>query len=105
MKYISAGCVSHSTFSGVTCGAGIGLIKSDIFKFDSNKHGYSGYIGIVGTKRKKPNYEHEAAYGVGVGYHYFFNGISKPGANIGLSVVTGEGDVNSGMFLQASYQF
>jgi len=52
MKYISVGCISYSTVSGSACGAGIGWIKTDIFDSDSNKHGFGGYIGVVGAERK-----------------------------------------------------
>jgi len=102
MKYVSSGCISYSSYYGSTCGVGAGWIKTDLLKTDSNKHGLGGYIGIVG-REYKPNFfnpETEAKYGVGVGYHYFFNGIDKEGSNIGLTLVS-----DNAVFLQWGYQF
>jgi hypothetical protein len=47
LKYISAGCVSYSSLYGETCGVGAGWIKTDIFDFQTPKHGASLYVGIV----------------------------------------------------------
>jgi hypothetical protein len=105
MKYISAGCLSYGSTSGSTCGAGIGLIKTDLFEANTNKHGVGFYLGAVGTES---NYaDRDAIYGAGVGYHYFFNGIDQSGANIGLSLVYGVGDDEntSGIMVELGYQF
>jgi hypothetical protein len=106
MKYASAGCVSYSSNSGSTCGAGIGWIKTDLFNSDSNKHGLGAYLGIVGVEKAFYR-EDEAVYGVGLGYHYFFNGINDSGFNLGVTVVAGDtaDDDKFGLVLQAGYQF
>lgn len=105
MKYISAGCLSYGSRSGATCGAGLGWIKTDLFNANSNKHGLGLYLGAVGTQIKYA--DREAIYGAGLGYHYFFKGIDKPGANIGLTLVHGKGDDenNSGIMFELGYQF
>jgi hypothetical protein len=102
MKYVSAGCVSYSSAFGSNCGVGIGWINTKLLKTESNKHGIGGYIGIVGSKNQGTGFDFEKKpkYGVGVGYHYFLNGINKPGANVGFTIAT-----SSALFLQWGYQF
>jgi len=105
LKYISIGCVSYSSIYGETCGAGIGWVKTDIFDFQTPKHGASLYVGIVGDEYD--NFDRKAIYGVGLGYHYFFNGINNSGGNLGFTIVAGnenEGIGMGGMF-QLGYQF
>lgn len=106
MKYVSAGCVSYSSSSGSTCGAGIGWIKTDLFDNDSNKHGLGAYLGVVGVETAFLR-DDKAVYGAGLGYHYFFNGIDKSGFNLGITVVAAdtEDDDKFGLSLQAGYQF
>jgi hypothetical protein len=106
MKYVSAGCVSYSSSSGSTCGAGIGWIKTDLFDSDSNKHGLGAYLGVVGVETAFLR-DDKAVYGAGLGYHYFFNGIDKSGFNLGITVVAAdtEDDDKFGLSLQAGYQF
>jgi len=106
IKYFSAGCVSHSTTFGSACGVGIGWITTELLKTPSKKHGLGGYLGIVGSENKinVSSFDNESVYGLGIGYHYFFKGISEPGTNLGFSLVAGEGGENSVM-LQLGYQF
>ena len=109
MKYFSAGCVSYSSVFGSTCGVGVGWIKTDLFQTDSDKHGLGAYLGVVGRKRggRSLNSDDEPSYGAGVGYHYFFNGIGRSGANVGFSLVASdtEDDSDHGVILQIGYQF
>ena len=110
MKYISAGCISYSSASGETCGVGIGWIKTDLMETASNKHGLGAYLGIVGTKREVrsfSDFEDEPVYGIGVGYHYFFNGTNDSGTNLGFSLVAGdyEEKIESTIIFQVGYQF
>lgn len=104
-KYISAGCVSYSSIYGETCGVGAGWIKTDIFDFQTPKHGASLYIGIVGSEYD--NFDRDAIYGVGLGYHYFFKGIDQSGVNLGFTIVAGNenDDIGMGGMLQIGYQF
>ena len=103
MKSFSAGCISYSSVTGSTCGVGLSWIKTDLFGSSTNKHGLGGYIGVVGTESTLSG--DKAAYGIGAGYYYFFNGIDRSGTNIGLSFVTDGGDVGSSVILQVGYQF
>lgn len=105
LKYISVGCMSYSSLYGETCGVGAGWVKTDIFDFQTPKHGASLYIGIVGSEYD--NFDHEAIYGAGLGYHYFFRGIGNSGANLGFTITGGnekDGLGMGGMF-QVGYQF
>ena len=104
-KYVSAGCVSYSSLSGETCGVGAGWVKTDIFDFQTPKHGLSLYVGVVGDEYD--NFDRKAVYGAGLGYHYFFNGINNAGVNLGFTIVAGNeknGTGVGGMF-QVGYQF
>ncbi|MGO4891939.1 hypothetical protein [Flavobacterium sp. W21_SRS_FM6] len=106
MKYLSVGCLGYSTYAGYTCGAGLGWIKTDLFGADSNNHGLGVYLGAVGSERTDYN-QSEIVNGVGIGYYYFFNGISAGGTNLGIAAVTGNGkyDSGSGLIFQLGYQF
>ena len=46
---------------------------------------------MVGSERVI-NGEDEALYGLGLGYHYFFNGIEHSGTNLGVSCVAGDAE-------------
>lgn len=104
-KYISAGCVSYSSIYGETCGVGAGWVKTDIFDFQTPKHGVSLYIGIVDSEYN--NFDHNAIYGVGLGYHYFFKGIGQPGLNLGFTITAGNENDGLGMggMFHIGYQF
>ncbi|WP_100658748.1 hypothetical protein [Alteromonas flava] len=106
LTYISAGCVSYSSRAGSTCGVGGGWITTNILSVPNNKHGLGAYVGIVGTERESFD-NHDAIYGGGLGYHYFFNGIDRAGTNIGLGFMVG--DTNDGtegaLVFQLGYQF
>ena len=105
MKYISAGCLSYGSRSGLTCGAGLGWITTDLLDEGSNNHGVGFYLGAIGSQSYQLN--EEAIYGAGLGYHYFFNGIDKSGVNIGLSLAYGKDDKESvsGVMFEIGYQF
>jgi hypothetical protein len=102
MKYVSTGCVSYSSYSGSACGLGVGWIKTDLFNTDSNKHGFGAYIGVVGKDSNQSSFsrKNSAKYGIGLGYHYFLNGISESGSNFGITLVS-----DSALFFQWGYQF
>ena len=105
LKYISVGCVSYSSIYGETCGVGIGWVKTNIFEFQTAKHGASLYVGVVGSEYD--NFDHDAIYGTGLGYHYFFNGINESGVNLGFTIVVGNQNDGIGMGgrFQVGYQF
>lgn len=105
LKYISVGCVSYSSIYGETCGVGIGWVKTDVFDFQTPKHGASLYVGIVGDEYD--NFDRKAIYGAGLGYHYFFNGINNSGVNLGFTILAGNENDGIGMggMFQLGYQF
>ena len=105
LKYISVGCVSYSSIYGETCGVGIGWVKTDVFYFQTPKHGASLYVGIVGDEYD--NFDRKAIYGAGLGYHYFFNGINNSGVNLGFTILAGNENDGIGMggMFQLGYQF
>jgi hypothetical protein len=106
LKYLSAGCVSYSDYDGSTCGVGVGWIKTDLFNSQNTKHGFGAYLGVVGSERVRFS-EDEALYGLGLGYHYFFNGIERSGTNLGVSYVAGDAEsgFDSAVMIQVGYQF
>lgn len=117
MKYISAGCTEYTSITGSSCGFGAGWIKTDLFDFDSNKHGFGVYATLVG---KESNVTYTASrngvdyykdendiYGLGVSYTYFINGIDQSGATFGLSLHATNADFEDsfGGFFQVGYHF
>ncbi|KGJ89446.1 hypothetical protein [Thalassotalea sp. ND16A] len=105
LKYLSFGCVSYSSLAGETCGAGMGWVKTDLFNSTNTKHGTSIYLGIVASEDN--HFDDDAVYGVGLGYHYFFNGISHSGTNLGFTITAGNDDdgLDIGGIIQLGYQF
>ncbi len=117
LKYISAGCTEYSSTTKASCGFGAGWIKTDLFDFNSNKHGFGLYVSSVGkeayysytsTTDGVEYYRHENnIYGAGVSYTYFMNGIDQSGTTFGISIHATNADVegNYGGFFQVGYQF
>tara|TARA_R110000772_G_scaffold28437_15_gene71711 strand:- start:6349 stop:6852 length:504 start_codon:yes stop_codon:yes gene_type:complete len=117
MKYLSLGCVEYSSRFGSTCGFGAGWVKTDLFNFDNNKHGFGIYASLVGSevsvKYTQSDFgndyilkEHDY-YGLGLSYTYFFNGINNSGTTLGVSIHGTNADFDSrfASFLQVGYQF
>tara|TARA_R110001583_G_scaffold39399_6_gene126249 strand:- start:5517 stop:6005 length:489 start_codon:yes stop_codon:yes gene_type:complete len=112
MKYISAGCTEYSSLSGYSCGFGAGWIKTDLFDFNSNKHGFGVYASLVGhetyaTLNDQYSINDNDIYGAGVSYTYFMNGIDQSGTTFGLSIHATNADFEGryGAFFQVGYQF
>lgn len=117
LKYVSIGCVEYSSRFGSTCGFGAGWTKTDLFDFDSNKHGFGVYISLVGhesyvgytstTEGVKAYFHDDDIYGAGISYTYFMNGINQSGTTFGASIHATNASVESkyGGFLQVGYQF
>lgn len=108
-KYLSAGCTSYSTYTGKTCGFGIGYMTTELLKSQSKHHAANFYVGIIGTERNyaRRYFEDKAIYGAGLGYSYFFSGIDKSGGNIGFTLLGGKrhDDLSLGGMFQLGYQF
>ncbi len=105
LKYVSLGCISYSSSNGETCGAGIGWVTTTLFDSKNTKHGTGMYLGIVGTENHY--FDNDPIYGLGLGYHYFLNGINNSGFNLGFTLVAGSTNdgADIGGMLQAGYQF
>lgn len=106
LKYVSAGCVAYSTATGETCGIGAGWIKADLLNVQNNKHGLGAYLGVIGSDRSSWDKE-DPVYGIGLGYHFFFNGIDKSGTTLGVTFVAGDTStgLGSAAMIQLGYQF
>lgn len=111
MKYIALGCSSYSSGSGTDCDTvGIGWIKTDLFNFDNNNHGFGLFLNT------KEEYQHrllsgsskERVYEYGVQYSYFMNEINNAGFNFGVHVYNSNShydDNGMNLTLQVGYQF
>lgn len=125
LKYLSLGCLAYShTRAGdvderdLACGAGVGIIRTDLFAVENNKHGFGLHIGAVGAAKEndpkviyRPGsmtsvYGVKPVYGVGVSYVYFWNGLSAPGLNLGITPAIGfDSGARGNLLLQIGYQF
>ncbi len=87
------------------CNAGIGAVSSAIFPQVADKHAISLYAGLLLAH----TYIDSRAKGVGVGlgYVYFANGMSRTGWNFGFMpyVERRNNNNNNRYFLQVGYQF
>lgn len=119
-KYIAIGCLGYSRSGNerdAACGGGVGIIRTDLFSGTNDKHGAGLHIGAVMTRNgdSKTIYEPgsvtvvreiEPVYGVGLSYVYFWNGLSRPGLNLGITPVIGfDHGPRGGFGLQIGYQF
>ncbi len=125
LKYLSLGCLGYSRTRSsdvderdLACGAGVGIIRTDLFAVENNRHGIGLYVGAVGSEREsdpkviyRPNsvmaaYGVKPVYGVGASYVYFWNGISASGLNLGITPAIGFNNGAKGsLLLQIGYQF
>ena len=117
LKYLALGCPGYSYSSNrddheAVCGLGIGILRTDLFSAVNNKHGLGLHVGAVGTKRESNPAapfglgDMKAVYGAGVSYVYFWNGISAPGLNLGITPAIGfDNGARGSLFLQIGYQF
>lgn len=90
------------------CGFGLGYINTSMFS--NNRHGLGLNLGLSYNTA-----ESQTELRLRPGYHYFFNGIDKPGFNIGLGSIIyydneASNDLDSdsekvSLFLNIGYQF
>jgi hypothetical protein len=106
LKYVSVGCseASHSSRNGtnLTCGVGIGWLKSDILTKKNSKHG----LGLnIALDYDQLHSDFEPT--IRVPYIYFFKGIDRRGWNIGAAPLIrwdAEG-TEIGVMFEVGYQF
>jgi len=105
-KYVSLGClsISYSSIYGseYNCGVGAGFLITDLFKFESNKHGFGAHVGATYNEHYS-----EIEYFIAPQYVYFFNSINNSGWNLGGSIRLGKYDGESDIIptFQVGYQF
>jgi len=105
-NYADGEKVDEQTNQNSNCGFGFGHISTSMFT--SNKHGLGLNIGLTHN-----TFDSRNELRIAPGYHYFFNGIDKPGATLGIGAMLYAGDSQSGdeddgrnsVFLNIGYQF
>ena len=106
LKFVALGCSewrnSSSDGTDVTCGVGVGWIKSDILTKKNDKHGIGLHLGLNYDTR-----ESDFEPMLSIPYVFFFKGIDSKGLNIGAAplVAWESGGAEFGFFLQIGYQF
>lgn len=121
LKYLSLGCLGYKHNSenrDSACGAGVGIIRTDLFAADNDKHGLGLYVGTVGSANESDPkviyglgsmtvvYEIKPVYGIGISYVYFWDGILDKGLNLGITPAIGfDNGAKGSVLLQVGYQF
>jgi len=111
LKYIAFGCSSYSSASGSDCDTiSVGWIKTDLFDFGNNNHGFGLFLSTEEEHQYKTltGTSKERIYEYGVQYSYFMNEISNPGFNFGVHLFNTENriaDNGMNLTLQIGYQF
>ena len=106
LKYISVGCSEYmsSSIEGtfVTCGVGIGWLRSDLLTKKNSKHGLGLNIAL-----DYDGFESKAEPSIRLPYVFFFRGIDRKGWNIGVApLVRWDADgTELGVMLEVGYQF
>lgn len=107
---LGLGCSSYNTENGSQCGASISAINSRWLDPANNRHGIAVYAGLVDDKVvQQPgnlNATLDPVYGVGIGYQYHHNGLTKPGLQLAI-YLSHENDIEKETLLrwQIGYQF
>lgn len=105
-RFVSAGCTEASSSSAngtnLTCGVGVGWLRSDLLTRKNSKHG----LGInLALDYDQLHSEIEPA--VRLPYVFFFNGLGRRGFNLGLAPLVrwdAEG-TELGVMFEFGYQF
>jgi hypothetical protein len=106
LKYISVGCseARHSSGEGtdLTCGVGIGWLRSDILTRKNSKHAIGLNIAL-----DYDQYHSALEPVIRLPYAFFFRGIDRKGWNIGIAPLVrwdAEG-TELGVMFEIGYQF
>ena len=106
LKYISLGCseARHSSAEGtnLTCGIGIGWLRSDLLTRKNSKHAIGLNIAL-----DYDQYLSEIEPAIRLPYVLFFGGLDRRGWNIGVApLVRWDADgTELGVMLEIGYQF
>lgn len=107
LKYISVGCSEYTSSSldgtNVTCGVGVGWLKSDILTKKNSKHGLGLNIALDYDGRHS-----ELEPSIRIPYVFFFRGLDRRGWNLGVAPLVRWDSVEGtdiGVMLEIGYQF
>jgi hypothetical protein len=106
LKYISVGCSEFmsSSLDGthVTCGIGIGWLRSDILTRNNSKHGLG--LNIV---LDYDQFHSKVEPSIRLPYVFFFRGLDRRGWNLGVApLVRWDADgTDLGVMLEVGHQF
>ena len=106
LRYISVGCseFSHSSSGGtnLTCGVGLGWLRSDILIKKNSKHGLGLNIAL-----DYDGFESKLEPSIRLPYVFFFRGLDRRGWNLGVApLVRWDADgTDLGVMLEVGYQF
>lgn len=106
LKFLSVGCseLSQSSLDGtnLTCGVGVGWLRSDIVTRKNSKHGLGINLAVDYDSRHS-----KLEPAVRIPYVFFFKGIDRKGWNLGLAPLVrwdAEG-TELGVMFEVGYQF
>ena len=105
LKYISVGCseiISSRDGTHVTCGVGVGWLRSDILTKKNSKHGLGLNIAL-----DYDGFHSELEPSIRIPYVFFFRGLDRRGWNLGVApLVRWDADgTDLGVMLEVGYQF
>lgn len=107
LKYVSFGCSEYmsSSLDGahVTCGLGVGWLRSDILTKKNSKHGLGLNIAL-----DYDGFHSELEPSIRIPYVFFFRGLDRRGWNLGVApLVRWDSDEGTdlGVMLEIGYQF
>ena len=106
LKYISVGCSEFMSSSRdgthVTCGVGVGWLRSDILTKKNSKHGLGLNIAL-----DYDGFESKLEPSIRLPYVFFFRGLDRRGWNLGVApLVRWDADgTDLGVMLEVGYQF
>ena len=106
LKFISVGCSEASSSSSngtnLTCGVGVGWLRSDLLSRKNSKHGLGINLALDYDQLHS-----EVEPSIRLPYVFFFNGLGRRGFNLGLApLVRWDADgTELGLMFEVGYQF
>jgi hypothetical protein len=106
MRYLSVGCTearsSSASGTDLTCGVGVGWLRSDILTRKNSKHGIGLNLAL-----DYDQFHSEIEPSIRLPYVFFFRGIERRGFNLGLApLVRWDADgTEIGVMFEVGYQF
>lgn len=107
LKFVSVGCSEYTSSSldgrSVTCGVGVGWLRSDILTKKNNKHGLGLNVAL-----DYDGFYSEFEPSIRIPYVFFFRGLHRRGWNLGVAPLvrwSAEEGTDLGVMLEVGYQF